>query len=333
MDVELAWLRTWLEVVDSGGFARAAARLHLSQPRVSARVASLERSLGCVLIERRMRPLTLTDDGRRLLPRARLIVTEVDDTVSDLRATAGSITGKLAIASFASGSSEFLPGILKQLRTANPLLEIAVLDGDVQISDEWLADRRAAVALRPLRPEPADHAWIHRGIWREPFVVLAPPGHPILAADAIGLEDVAAHPMITIGDPLGDPSLGYEAWSAMQSSRIELGRGHRLPPADHAGGDGPGRARHRPDQQPRRGDGAHGRTGSAPGGQPAALPRCRHLVALRASAQPGRAGLRRPRARRASARPGRCRSRPPDLFAGRIPDIRYASLHRQRARD
>ena len=143
MDVELAWLRTWLEVVDSGGFARAAARMHLSQPRVSARVASLERSLGCVLIERRMRPLTLTDDGRRLLPRARLIVTEVDDTVSDLRATAGSITGKLAIASFASGSSEFLPGILKQLRTANPLLEIAVLDGDVQISDEWLSDRRA----------------------------------------------------------------------------------------------------------------------------------------------------------------------------------------------
>jgi DNA-binding transcriptional LysR family regulator len=225
VDVELAWLRTWLEVVDSGGFARAAARLHLSQPRVSARVASLERALDCVLIERRMRPLTLTDDGRRLLPRARLIVTEVDDTVSDLRATAGSITGKLAIASFASGSSEFLPGILRQLRTDHPLLEIAVLDGDVQISDEWLSDRRAAVALRPLRPEPADHAWIHHGIWREPFVVLAPPGHPILARDTIGLEDVAAHPMITIGDPLGDPILGYEAWSAMQSSRIEPAAG------------------------------------------------------------------------------------------------------------
>ena len=225
MDVELAWLRTWIEVVDSGGFARAAARLHLSQPRVSARVASLERALGCVLIERRMRPLTLTDDGQRLLPRARLIVTAVDDTVSDLRATAGSFTGKLAVASFASASSEFLPGILRQLRTSNPLLEVAVLDGDVQVIDDWLSDRRAAVALRPLRPEPADHALIHRGIWREPFVVLAPPGHPVLAGDAIGLEDVAAHPVITIGDPLGDPSLGYEAWSAMQSSRIEPAAG------------------------------------------------------------------------------------------------------------
>ncbi|MFD7155533.1 LysR family transcriptional regulator [Kribbella sp. NPDC059898] len=225
LDVELSWLRTWIEVVDSGGFARAAARLHLSQPRVSARVASLERALGCVLIERRMRPLTLTDDGQRLLPRARLIVTAMDDTVSDMRSAAGSFTGKLAVASFASASSEFLPDLLIQLRTANPLLEIAVLDGDVQVIDDWLSDRRAAVALRPLRPEPSDHALIHRAIWREPFVVLAPPGHPVLQHDTISLDDVAAHPVITIGDPLGDPSLGYEAWSAMQASRIEPAAG------------------------------------------------------------------------------------------------------------
>jgi DNA-binding transcriptional LysR family regulator len=225
MDVELAWLRSWIEVVDSGGFARAAARLYVSQPRVSARVASLERALDCVLIERRMRPLTLTEEGRRLLPRARMIVAAVDDAVSDMRATAGTFTGKLAIASFASASSEFLPAVLLTLRTANPLLEVAVLDGDVQVIEDNLADRRAAVALRPLRPEPADHALVSRGVWREPFVILAPPGHPVLSNDSITLQDIAAYPVITIGDPLGDPSLGYEAWSAMQSSRIEPAAG------------------------------------------------------------------------------------------------------------
>ena len=225
MDVELAWLRTWIEVIDSGGFARAAARLHVSQPRVSARVASLEHALGCVLIERRVRPLTLTDEGKRLLPKARMILAAVDDTVSDLRARAGAITGKLAIASFASASSEFLPGVLRKLRDAHPMLELAVLDGDVQVIEDTLAERRAAVALRPLRPEPVDRALVSRGIWREPFVVLAPPGHPVLARDAITLADVAAHPVVTIGDPLADPSLGYEAWSAMQASRIETSAG------------------------------------------------------------------------------------------------------------
>src|SRR2546423_6920878 len=98
IDLNLPWLRSWVEVVDSGGFARAATRLHLSQPRVSAHVASLEGVLGCALIDRRARPLALTDQGKRLLPRARSILAAVDDTVSDMKSTATTCAGKLAIA-------------------------------------------------------------------------------------------------------------------------------------------------------------------------------------------------------------------------------------------
>ena len=84
MDLELAWLRSWLEVVDSGGFAKATERIHLSQPRISAHVASLEHALGCSLIERRLRPLTLTDEGKRLLPRARAIIAGINlDRIRD----------------------------------------------------------------------------------------------------------------------------------------------------------------------------------------------------------------------------------------------------------
>src|SRR5216683_2066542 len=154
MDLELAWLRSWLEVVDSGGFARATERIHLSQPRISAHVASLEHALGCSLIERHTRPLTLTDEGKRLLPRARSIIAAVDDTVSDMRSTT-TVAGRLTIA-----SSEFLPPVLKRLRDANPLIEVGVLDGDVQAIESTLSVRRAAVAIRPYRPEPADHALV-----------------------------------------------------------------------------------------------------------------------------------------------------------------------------
>src|SRR5258707_12818508 len=84
LDLELAWIRSWLEVVDSGGFARAADRIHLSQPRLSAHVASLEHALGCSLIRRRLRPLTLPDPGKRPLSRARPHVASLADTVTDL---------------------------------------------------------------------------------------------------------------------------------------------------------------------------------------------------------------------------------------------------------
>ena len=207
-------------MVDSGGFARAATRLHLSQPRVSAHVASLERTLGCALIDRRARPLALTDEGKRLLPKARSILAVVDDTVSDMQSTATTLAGKLTIASFASASSAFLPSILMRLRDANPLLQVAVLDGDFQTIESALCERRAAVALRPLRPDPADTALVRRGLWREPFVVLAPLGHPILETETVRLDQISRFPVITIGDPLDDPILGYEALAAMHSSGI-----------------------------------------------------------------------------------------------------------------
>jgi len=220
VDLNLPWLRSWIEVVDSGGFARAATRLHLSQPRVSAHVASLERTLGCALIDRRARPLALTDEGKRLLPKARSILAVVDDTVSDMQSTATTLAGKLTIASFASASSAFLPSILMRLRDANPLLQVAVLDGDFQTIESALCERRAAVALRPLRPDPADTALVRRGLWREPFVVLAPLGHPILETETVRLDQISRFPVITIGDPLDDPILGYEALAAMHSSGI-----------------------------------------------------------------------------------------------------------------
>jgi len=220
VDLNLPWLRSWIEVVDSGGVARAATRLHLAQPRVSAHVASLERTLGCALIDRRARPLALTDEGKRLLPKARSILAVVDDTVSDMQSTATTLAGKLTIASFASASSAFLPSILMRLRDANPLLQVAVLDGDFQTIESALCERRAAVALRPLRPDPADTALVRRGLWREPFVVLAPLGHPILETETVRLDQISRFPVITIGDPLDDPILGYEALAAMHSSGI-----------------------------------------------------------------------------------------------------------------
>src|SRR4029079_11889932 len=77
-----------------------------------------------------------------------------------------------------------------------------------------------AVALRPYRPDPADPALVRRGIWREPFVVLAPVGHPILGNETVRLGQIARFPVITRVDPLLDPILGYEALSAMHSSGI-----------------------------------------------------------------------------------------------------------------
>jgi DNA-binding transcriptional LysR family regulator len=221
MDLELAWLRSWLAVVDAGGFARAASRIYLSQPRVSAHVANLERTLGCTLIDRRARPLTLTDEGQRFLPRARAIIASVDDAVADLRSSETAISGQVTLASFASASSEFVAEVVSAMRAQHPLIAVGVLDGDVSMIDAALAERRASVALRPYRPEPADRGLQRQGLWREPFVLLAREGHPVLDNASITLGEIAKYPVITIGDPFAGQSLGYEVWTGMHNRHIE----------------------------------------------------------------------------------------------------------------
>lgn len=67
------------------------------------------------------------------------------------------------------------------------------------------------MALRPVRPEPHDHAFAIRPLWREPFVMLAPTGHPLLDKKEVDLLDFADQRVITIGNPLANTVVGYEA--------------------------------------------------------------------------------------------------------------------------
>jgi DNA-binding transcriptional LysR family regulator len=218
---ELVWLRTWVEVVDAGGFSKAAEAIHLSQPRVSAHIANLERSLGCILIERRVRPLALTEDGRDLLPKARAVLAAADDLTESQRAQQ-SLNGLLRVASFSSASAVFLPNVLSELRMKHPELDVGVFDGDVQSIESALGDRRVSVALRPLRPEPHDRGFTFRPLWREPFVALLPSGHALTEFETISLSQLADLHVITIGNPLLDTYLGYEAEAALHAAFVEI---------------------------------------------------------------------------------------------------------------
>jgi LysR family hydrogen peroxide-inducible transcriptional activator len=222
MTLDLTWLRTWVEVVDVGGFARAAEQIHLSQPRVSAHIASLERELGCCLIERRVRPLTLTEEGKLLLPKARAVLAAADDLASARLAEQGEISGSVKVASFASASAEFLPQAFTKLKAAHPLVELGVLDGDVNVIEAALAEHRVSVAIRPLRPEPRIPGLSMRPLWREPFVALVPSGHPFAEQEMVRAEQLAKERVITIGNPLADSLLGYEAQAALSRNSQEV---------------------------------------------------------------------------------------------------------------
>ncbi len=75
--MSLEQIESFVAVAEEGAVVRAAQRLHISQPPLTRRLQALEHELGVRLFERMPRGMRLTDEGQRLLPRARRILAEV----------------------------------------------------------------------------------------------------------------------------------------------------------------------------------------------------------------------------------------------------------------
>src|SRR5438093_6217137 len=96
--VNLRHLRTFAAIADTGGFARAAARLHLSQPALSRQIHALEAELGLPLFDRVGRRVQLTSQGEDLLRRSRRLLADADSLGERARALKTGETGILRVA-------------------------------------------------------------------------------------------------------------------------------------------------------------------------------------------------------------------------------------------
>src|SRR6516162_7506040 len=72
--LDLDLLRSFVSVVDTGGFTRAGERVHRTQSTVSQQIIRLEKSLGYPLLHRNGRQATPTEQGERLVSYARRIL-------------------------------------------------------------------------------------------------------------------------------------------------------------------------------------------------------------------------------------------------------------------
>lgn len=87
MDTELA--RTFLTVVAAGNFSTAADRLHVTQSTVSARIRTLEDSLGCALFVRNKAGTSLTSAGRQFQKHATTLVRTLEEARQEVGIQSG----------------------------------------------------------------------------------------------------------------------------------------------------------------------------------------------------------------------------------------------------
>ena len=96
--VELRHLRYFIAVAEELNFSRAAERMHMAQPPLSAAIRQLERDVGVDLFVRTTREVKLTDAGRAFLQGARRTLADAERAAEDARRAAAGELGQLRIA-------------------------------------------------------------------------------------------------------------------------------------------------------------------------------------------------------------------------------------------
>jgi DNA-binding transcriptional LysR family regulator len=118
-------LRSFLAIVDSGSFTKAAERVHKTQSAVSMHIRRLEEQLGCALFVKQGRGARLTDEGEKLIEFARRIVQVEAGAFAALSRKGLRGAARLGIPD--DYAESFLADILARFNRRHPLVEVSVV--------------------------------------------------------------------------------------------------------------------------------------------------------------------------------------------------------------
>ncbi|KAB0548744.1 LysR family transcriptional regulator [Pseudomonas argentinensis] len=196
--MDLATLNAFIAIAELGSFSEAAIRLHLTQPAVSKRIASLEQQLRVRLFDRLGREVSLTEAGRALLPRAYQILNVLEDTRRALTNLNGEITGRLTLATSHHIGLHRLPPLLRAFTRAHPQVALDIQFLDSEVAYDEVFHGRAELAVITLAPDTRDPVRAVP-VWNDPLDFVTAPEHPLAQARGVTLADVALHPAVFPG--------------------------------------------------------------------------------------------------------------------------------------
>jgi len=181
-----AALRAFHAVASAGGFTRAAARLGVTQPTISAQVKAMEDRYGTDLFTRRGRRVALTAIGRQLFQATQRLFEAEAETESILAGAERLSVGQLALG---ADSPHHVMAALADYTRHHPGIAVAVTTGS---SDRLLRDLHdLRLDLAVLADPPVDARLVTRLLGRHPLAVLLPASHRLARRRSLRLRDLA----------------------------------------------------------------------------------------------------------------------------------------------
>ncbi len=228
--MELRQLEYFVAVVEQANFTRAAARLNVAQPGVSAQIRKLERELGEELLDRSGRTVRLTKVGAAVLPYARAALGAIADARLAVDELTGLVRGRVAVGMVTSCPAAELPKLLADFHRDHPAVEITLSEDNSDHLIQALQNGQLDMAVVGLAGSTPPLGLATQVIVDEPIVAAVSHGDPLAARTTVTLAAIRDRALISLPQGTGLRSClddacaaaGFQPRIAFEASNPEI---------------------------------------------------------------------------------------------------------------
>jgi DNA-binding transcriptional LysR family regulator len=193
--MNLRFLRTFVAIADNAGFARAAARLNLTQSAASRQIQALENELGLRLFARIGRSARLTSEGEDLLIRSRQLLFDADALGQRASALKTGDVGVLRVGATPQVIESLLADFLSGYRKRHAGVEVHLVEDGGSRLPGRLGRGDIDVALMPA----GEDRFAGRLLYPMHVLAVLAQGHRLSRRAVLDITELAGEPLLRLG--------------------------------------------------------------------------------------------------------------------------------------
>ncbi|MBC8995399.1 LysR family transcriptional regulator [Pseudomonas sp. N40(2020)] len=228
--MDLRQLRHLAALADYRSFGRAAEAINLSQPAFSRSIQTLERDLGCELVERSSREFRLTGQGELVLQHARRLLAGSQALQNELSQYNGLTVGELQFGCGPYPAQVLVPEALADFIQAHPAIRTRFHQGDWQQLSLWLREQQIEFLVADARYFIGDPQYHVQLLRTRAGCFFCRADHPLANRENLKLRSLLDYPIVgtrippmirkiladVLGEPDFNPSVECAQFDAIQ---------------------------------------------------------------------------------------------------------------------
>lgn len=190
--MDVRQLSAIVAIADHGTFSAAARALYTVQSNVSAHVSRLEKELGVMLVDRVNGGLT--EDGARVVERARRVLHEIDDITADMTSRHADVSGQTRLGVIGTTARWLMPALLNRIADDHPNVRTIVQEGSTSslVPNVASGELNAAIVHLPID----DPELVVEPLFAEELLLLVTEDHALAGRTALDMTELDELPLL-----------------------------------------------------------------------------------------------------------------------------------------